>query len=98
MGFTDPELFEIDQQIIEPLLAQAKPGLDFELWPLPVQFMCRQPPPYSSPTTDTRHQVAKIEIAGERYVAAGLPSAPEPLAEGRPPQDSSGCFLQLQNG
>ena len=61
-------------------------GSTSKRWPLPVQFMCRQPPPYSSPTTDTRHQVAKSRSRASATSAAGPPAAPEPLTEGRPPQ------------
>jgi len=86
MGLTDPELFEGDQQIIETLLAQAKPGLEFAT--LASVGTIYVPAAPAVQFADHKYQTpsGKIEVAGERYVAAGLPSAPEPLAEERPPQ------------
>ena len=73
MGLTDPELFEVDRQIIETLLDPSKTGASTSRpWRRQAQFMCRQPPPYSSADHKYQTPSGKIEIAGERDVAGGI--------------------------
>jgi anaerobic selenocysteine-containing dehydrogenase len=86
MGYTEPELFETDADILRTLLAQAgiAGGFDalaqagtVELWPEPlVQF-----PDLTFPTPS-----GKIEIASARAAADGHPRTPLPLADPRPTQ------------
>ncbi|MET0407967.1 MAG: molybdopterin-dependent oxidoreductase [Hyphomicrobium sp.] len=86
MGFSEPELFETDHQIIETILRQARPGLDFETLAAKGTVHTSQEPTIQFATHDYQTPTGKIEMAGERYVACDLPSAPVPLAERRPPQ------------
>jgi anaerobic selenocysteine-containing dehydrogenase len=85
MGFDEPELFEPDRAILERLLQRTGVGLDFAAlaqvgtvdWSTEpvVQFADRVFPTPSG----------KIEVAGARFVAVGLPSAPQPAADPPPP-------------
>lgn len=84
MGFQEAELFESDAEIIDRLLKQTGIGLTFnqlaqrgtvDFTPEPViQFADLQ---FATPS-------GKIEIASERFEAAGLPRAPQPFADLRP--------------
>ena len=85
MGLTDSELFETDQQIIETILSQAQPGLDFGTLAGLGTVYAPAEPTIQFADHDYKTPTGKIEIAGERYVEAGLPSAPGPTAERRPP-------------
>ena len=84
MGFDDPELFETDDDLIARLLAQT---------PYRGSFADLAAAGTITPFESTRIQFAdlsfstpsgKIELAGERAVALGLPSAPDPHADDRP--------------
>ncbi|HEY8128566.1 MAG TPA: molybdopterin-dependent oxidoreductase [Hyphomicrobium sp.] len=85
MGLTDSELFETDQQIIETILSQAQPGLDFGTLAGVGTVYAPAEPTIQFADHDYKTPTGKIEIAGERYVEVGLPSAPGPTAERRPP-------------
>jgi anaerobic selenocysteine-containing dehydrogenase len=84
MGLVEPELFESDATIIDTLLKQTGLPIDFaalarvgtvDFTPEPViQFSGLQFPTPSG----------RIEIASDRFVAEGLPRAPQPWAEPRP--------------
>jgi anaerobic selenocysteine-containing dehydrogenase len=84
MGFDEEELFESDCDMLESLLRKTGIGLDFAGlaqagtvdWssePL-IQFADRVFPTPSG----------KIEVSGSRFVAAGLPFSPQPLADPPP--------------
>jgi len=82
MGFSEPELFESDRQVIDVLLERAGLGVDFvelseagTVWPEPVvPFADRIFP------TPSGH----IELASAAAEAAGLPRVPQPLADAPP--------------
>ena len=84
MGYTEPELFESDAQILSSLLERAGVAGGFatlaqagtvELWPEPLlQFGDLKFPTPSG----------KIEIASARAAADGHPRTPLPLADARP--------------
>jgi anaerobic selenocysteine-containing dehydrogenase len=85
MGFDEPELFEPDRVILDRLVERTGVGPDFAAlaqvgtlaWsgkPV-VQFADRIFPTPSG----------KIEVAGDRFVAAGLPPTPQPMADPPPP-------------
>jgi anaerobic selenocysteine-containing dehydrogenase len=84
MGFTEPELFEADAEILRALLDSAGVAGGFaalaqagtiELWPQPlIQFADLKFPTPSG----------KIEIASARAAADGHPRTPLPLADARP--------------
>jgi anaerobic selenocysteine-containing dehydrogenase len=92
MGFSEPELFESDRVILDRLVQRTGVGLKFaELAPLgtvdwsptPVaQFADRIFPTPSG----------KVEVSGDRFVVAGLSSAPLPIAD---PPPASGYFRVL---
>ncbi len=87
MGYTEPELFEPDDEVIEELVRQTGIGLDFaglrEVGTVPyggepiVQF-----PGGVVPTPSGR-----VEIASARAEADGLPRLPFPHADPRPGDD-----------
>jgi anaerobic selenocysteine-containing dehydrogenase len=84
MGYTEPELYESDREVIDEVLGRAGIGLGFEelaargtvdVFPEAVlQFADG-----AFPTPSGR-----IEIASERAEADGLPRVPLPLADARP--------------
>lgn len=84
MGFTEPELFETDAEILRTLLDSAGVAGGFaalaqagtiELWPEPlIQFADLKFPTASG----------KIEIASAKAAADGHPRTPLPLADARP--------------
>jgi anaerobic selenocysteine-containing dehydrogenase len=87
MGYTEPELFEADRDVIEELVGQTGIGMTFD-------ELCRVGTvPYGSepivqfaggvfPTPST-----KVEISSERAEADGLPRLPFPHADPRPAGD-----------
>ncbi len=84
MGFTEPELFTTDAELLDGLLEQTGLDLDFAalahfgtvpISPEPVI-------PFADGHFDTLS--GKIEIAGPTFVEAGMPSAPQPWADARP--------------
>ena len=87
MGYTEPELFEPDEEVIEELVRQTGIGLDFaglrKVGTVPyggepiVQF-----PGGVVPTPSGR-----VEIASARAEADGLPRLPFPHADPRPVDD-----------
>jgi anaerobic selenocysteine-containing dehydrogenase len=84
MGLNDPELFETDAELIAALLDQAKPDLTFEA--LAQQGTIEYPaePIVQFERHDYRTPSGKVELAGDSFVAAGLPRAPFASAEARP--------------
>lgn len=84
MGFNERELFETDQEIIETILSQAQPGLDFETLAAKGTVHTSAEPTVQFATHDYKTPTGKIEITGERFIEAGLTLAPTPLAEQRP--------------
>ncbi len=84
MELTDPELFEADASIIERLLQQAKPGLGFDALAKLGTVAHPAQPVVQFEHHDYRTPSGKIEMAGEEFVAAGLPRAPFPSAEVKP--------------
>jgi anaerobic selenocysteine-containing dehydrogenase len=86
MGLTEKELFETDQEIIDTILRQAQPGLDFETLASKGTVYTSVRPAIQFATHDYKTPTGNIEMAGERFVEAGLPSAPFPAAEERPAQ------------
>lgn len=85
MGLEDPELFETDAGMIANLLGAAKPGLTFA--GLANVGTIYEPELPSIQFEDHKYRTSsgKIELAGPSFVDAGLPSAPFPSAEERPP-------------
>ena len=84
MGFTEPELFETDEHMIAALLGQTGLPIDFATLARKGTVEATNEPvvpfeDYSFPTPS-----GKIEIASDRFEAAGLPRAPEPWADPRP--------------
>jgi anaerobic selenocysteine-containing dehydrogenase len=81
MGLDDPELFERDEDMLARLLRQTGLGLDF------ATLAERGTVPYRSwpliPFTGGRFPTpsGKVEITAERFVEAGLPRVPQPLAD-----------------
>lgn len=84
MGFTEPELHEPDDKIIETILSQARPGLDFKTLALAGTVYAPEQPSVQFASHDYHTPSGKIEFIGARYVEAGLPSAPTPISERRP--------------
>ena len=84
MGFTDPELFESDAEMLAQLLRQSGTGLDFAaLSDAGTVFVSPDPVvpfadgPFATPS-------GRIEIASDAFEEAGLPRAPQPWADARP--------------
>ena len=84
MGLTDPELFETDRELIATLLDQAKPGLTFDALAQVGTIECPAEPIVQFERHDYRTPSGNIELAGDSFVAAGLPRAPFASAEARP--------------
>ncbi len=84
MGLTERELFETDESLIATLLEQAKPGLDFAALAKVGTIFHPPEPVVQFERHDYRTPSGKIELAGEAFVAAGLPRAPFASAEARP--------------
>ncbi len=85
MRLTDPELFESDASLIDTLLGQAKPGLDFTTLAKAGTVFHPAQPAVQFEGHDYRTASGKIELSGASFVAAGLPRAPFASAEARPP-------------
>lgn len=84
VGLTDSELLESDASLIDKLLQQAKPGLDFRtLAKVGTVFHPTQPVTQFE-QHNYRTPSGKIEMAGNAFAEAGLPRAPFPSAEDRP--------------
>ena len=85
MGYEEPELYELDDDIIARMLADTGLVMDFAelarsgtVWPSPevrLQF-----PDLHFPTPS-----GHVELASERAAADGLPRLPEPWADPAPP-------------
>jgi anaerobic selenocysteine-containing dehydrogenase len=84
MGLIDPELFETDAELIATLLDQAKPGLSFDALAGVGTIECPAEPIVQFEHHDYRTPSGNIELAGDSFVAAGLPRAPFASAEARP--------------
>jgi anaerobic selenocysteine-containing dehydrogenase len=84
MGLNDPELFETDAELIGTLLDQAKPGLSFDALAEVGTIECPAEPIVQFEHHDYRTPSGNIELAGDSFVAAGLPRAPFASAEARP--------------
>ncbi|MBD0336877.1 MAG: amidase, partial [Cyanobacteria bacterium Co-bin13] len=84
LGLSEPELFESDRAILDTLLRQTGLPLTFsQLAQLGTVDYRRDPViPFADLTFATPSQ--RIEIATDRFVAAGLPYAPQPFADQRP--------------
>jgi anaerobic selenocysteine-containing dehydrogenase len=84
MGFTEPELFESDESMLGELLRQTGLGLDFaglkQAGTVPIA------PDPVVPFADLAFPTpsGRIDLAGQQFVAAGMPSAPQPWADARP--------------
>lgn len=81
MGLDDPELFEGDAAMLARLLRQTGLGLDFAALARRGTIPFREWPlvPFAGgrfPTTS-----GKVEIAAQGFLDAGLPPAPQPLAD-----------------
>jgi anaerobic selenocysteine-containing dehydrogenase len=83
MRLNDPELFETDAELIATLLDQAKPGLKFATLAEAGTIPYPAEPVVQFEHHDYRTPSGKIELAGEAFVAAGLPRAPFASAEAR---------------
>jgi anaerobic selenocysteine-containing dehydrogenase len=84
MGFNEPELFESDRVILDRLVQKTRVGVDFaKLASLGTVDWSSDPVAQFAgmvfPTPS-----GKIEISGARFVAAGLPSEPQPIADPPP--------------
>ena len=84
MELTDPELFETDADLIARLLDQAKPGLTFDALAQVGTVFYPEEPLVQFEGHDYGTPSGKIELAGNAFVEAGLPSAPFACAEARP--------------
>lgn len=84
MGLADPELFETDASILATVLEQAKPGLTFTALAEAGTLFHPEHPLVQFERHDYRTPSGRIELAGEAFIAAGLPRAPFPCAEARP--------------
>jgi anaerobic selenocysteine-containing dehydrogenase len=84
MGLNDPELFETDANLIATLLDQAKPGLTFDALARVGTIDYPENPLVQYERHDYRTPSGKVELAGDSFVAAGLPRAPFASAEARP--------------
>jgi anaerobic selenocysteine-containing dehydrogenase len=84
MGFREPELYESDEAMIATLLEQSGLGLDFASLASSgtVEYTTEPVIPFAHGVFPTPS--GKVEIAGERFVAEGLPRAPQPWADPRP--------------
>ena len=84
MGFSEPELFETDAQMLDTLLTQTGLGMDFAA--LSAQGTAFISPDPVIPFADGAFATpsGKIELASDAFEAAGLPRAPQPWADARP--------------
>lgn len=84
MGFGEPELYESDEDMIATLLEQTGLGLDFATLASrgTVEYTAEPVIPFADGVFPTPS--GKVEIAGERFVAEGLPRVPQPWADPRP--------------
>ncbi len=84
MGFTEPELFENDNDLLDSLLRQSGIGLDFNaLSKVGTVYVSSFPVvPFADANFATPS--GKIEIASDAFEAAGFPRAPQPWADERP--------------
>jgi anaerobic selenocysteine-containing dehydrogenase len=92
MGLKERELFEKDQDIIDTILFQAQPELDFETLATKGTVYMSAEPTIQFGTHEYKTPSGNVEMTGERFVEAGLPSAPIPVAEERP---AAGEFRML---
>jgi anaerobic selenocysteine-containing dehydrogenase len=84
MGYTEPELYESDANIIARVLAETHTGEDFRsLSAKGTVFLAEEPSPQFAdlrfPTPSRR-----VEIASSRAEADGFPRVPRPTADARP--------------
>ena len=84
MGFSQPELLESDAQIIKNLLKQTGTVLDFTSLSKIGTVNYKAEPVIQFANLQFPTPSGKIEITSERFLAAGLPRTPRPLADARP--------------
>jgi anaerobic selenocysteine-containing dehydrogenase len=84
VGFTDPELYEPDDTLLATLLRQT--GLPHDFAALARVGTVDSTTEPVIPFDDGRYATpsGKIELASERFTAAGLPRTPQPWADPRP--------------
>jgi anaerobic selenocysteine-containing dehydrogenase len=85
MGYTEPELYESDQQLIDAQLARTGLGLDFTTLASRGTVATSDEPHIQFPRLRFPTPSGKIELASARAEADGLPRHPMPLADQRPP-------------
>ena len=92
MGYSEPELYESDAEIIATLLERSGWGLDFAALkrtgffdPFEAPFIAFEDHDYPTPS-------GRIEIASAQAEALGHPRTPQPLFDQRPP---AGCLRLL---
>lgn len=91
MGFAEPELCEDDASLIAALLAQTGLPIDFATLAKQGTVEYSADPVIQFRDLTFATPSGKIEIASQRFEAAGLPRTPQPWAEARP----SGGRLRL---
>ena len=84
MRLHDPDLFESDASLIDNILAQAKPGLDFATLSKLGTVSHPEEPVVQFERHDYHTPSGRIELTGQAFVDAGLPSAPFASSEARP--------------
>lgn len=84
MGLPDPELFEPDRAILDELVDRTGVAADFATLAAAGTLPWGQVPavPFADRCFPTPS--GKVEIVSQRFVAAGLAAAPQPLADARP--------------
>ncbi len=84
MGYTDPELFEPDRDVIERLLAGTGVGVDFARLASLGTVPYREDPIVAFADLRFPTPSGRIEVASERAGRDGHPRVPQPTAEPRP--------------
>ena len=84
MGFTDPELFEGDREIISAVIRQTGLEEDFDSLAAKGTVPISGEPVIQFADLEFPTQSGKIELASAQAEAAGLPRVPEPHFDARP--------------
>jgi anaerobic selenocysteine-containing dehydrogenase len=84
MGYTEPELHETDEQLIETLLEATGLGIDFATLATQGTIATGGQPRIQFPRLRFPTPSGKVELVSDRAESDGLPRHPLPLADPRP--------------
>lgn len=84
MGYTEPELYESDEDVLEAILRQTQVGEDFRSLAAKGTVFFALEPMIQFADLDFPTPSRRVEIASARAEADGFPRVPRPTADARP--------------